>query len=224
MADKHPYIPASGYLVQVINHLRSSFPTAVTADILKKLGFAPKNETYVLNILRFLKVIDQEGNKTESASKIFSQHEDDTFSKSFGKLVMGAYQDLFDLHKDKAWDLDTNALVTFFRSSDETTAIVGKLQASTFKILAAFSGHGSGPELRKNTSKPSASIAKKKTAKSKHTPDEKSETTSPEQTDFGKRSKNIGLAVRIEINLPADGDQDTYDRIFKSIRENLLNE
>jgi hypothetical protein len=29
--------------------------------------------------------------------------------------------------------------------------------------------------------------------------------------------------VRIEINLPADGDQETYDRIFKSIRENLLN-
>jgi hypothetical protein len=34
---------------------------------------------------------------------------------------------------------------------------------------------------------------------------------------------NVGLTVRIEINLPADGDQDTYDRIFKSIRENLLN-
>ena len=33
----------------------------------------------------------------------------------------------------------------------------------------------------------------------------------------------VGLTVRIEINLPAEGDQETYDRIFKSIRENLLN-
>jgi len=33
----------------------------------------------------------------------------------------------------------------------------------------------------------------------------------------------VGLTVRIEVNLPADGDQDTYDKIFKSIRENLLN-
>jgi hypothetical protein len=33
----------------------------------------------------------------------------------------------------------------------------------------------------------------------------------------------VALTVRIEINLPASGDQETYDRIFKSIRENLLN-
>ena len=34
---------------------------------------------------------------------------------------------------------------------------------------------------------------------------------------------NFGLTVRIEINLPASGDQDTYDKIFKSIRSNLIN-
>jgi hypothetical protein len=28
---------------------------------------------------------------------------------------------------------------------------------------------------------------------------------------------NFGLTVRIEINLPATGDQETYDKIFKSI-------
>jgi len=33
----------------------------------------------------------------------------------------------------------------------------------------------------------------------------------------------VGLTVRVEINLPPDGDQATYDRIFRSIRENLLN-
>ena len=33
---------------------------------------------------------------------------------------------------------------------------------------------------------------------------------------------NVGLTVRIEINLPANGSQATYDNIFKSIRENLL--
>jgi len=61
MAEKHPYVSASGNLIQVIKHFRSSFPATVTADTLKKLGFAPKNESYVLNVLRFLDVIDQEG-------------------------------------------------------------------------------------------------------------------------------------------------------------------
>jgi hypothetical protein len=44
------------------------------------------------------------------------------------------------------------------------------------------------------------------------------------EANAGKRTNNLGLTVRIEINLPAGGDQDTYDRIFKSIRENLLSE
>ena len=38
----------------------------------------------------------------------------------------------------------------------------------------------------------------------------------------GHSPNGVALTVRIEINLPAAGDQDTYDRIFKSIRENLL--
>ena len=39
----------------------------------------------------------------------------------------------------------------------------------------------------------------------------------------GTGKRDLGLTVRIEINLPATGDQETYDKIFKSIRENLLN-
>ncbi len=222
MADRHPYIPASGYLVQTINHFRESFPATVTARTLKKLGIAPKNESYVLNILRFLELIDQEGNKTEPASKVFSQHDDTSFSKGFGKLVTKAYNDLFELHKNNAWGLETDALITFFRSSDETTALVGKLQASTFQLLAAFSGHGEIPEPKASTSKPTADTTKKKAAKVKGKPTSAKEHIPP--TDSEKRINNVGLTVRIEINLPADGDQETYNRIFRSIRENLINE
>lgn len=224
MADKHPYIPASGYLVQVINYFRKSPPATVTSDTLKKLGFAPKNESYVLNILRFLELIDQEGNKTELASKIFSQHDNTAFSKEFGKLVMKAYNDLFELHRDNAWSLGTDALITFFRSSDETTALVGKLQASTFRLLAAFSGHGEIPKPKASTSKPSADTPKKKAAKTKATSTKEPISLSADQTNSGRRINNVGLTVRVEVNLPADGDQETYDRIFRSIRENLLNE
>ena len=33
---------------------------------------------------------------------------------------------------------------------------------------------------------------------------------------------NFGLTVRIEVNLPAQADQETYDKIFSSIRKNLI--
>ena len=229
MSDKHPYTPATGHIVQVISHFRKSFPTIVNADTLKKLGFAPKNESYVINILRFLGLTDQEGNKSEAASKIFSLHDDSAFSQEFGKLVAKAYTDLFELHGDNAWGLNTDALITFFRSSDETTALVGKLQASTFQLLAAFSGHGEIPEIKASTPKSSSGGAKKTTVKpktveaAKTTPTgTKPSITEPASLPVDGRKKDFGLTVRIEINLPSDGDQETYDRIFKSIRENLL--
>ncbi|MDE2180489.1 MAG: hypothetical protein KGJ40_06545 [candidate division NC10 bacterium] len=45
-----------------------------------------------------------------------------------------------------------------------------------------------------------------------------------QQKSLGFNEKgNVGLTVRIEINLPAQGDQETHDRIFQSIKQNLLN-
>jgi len=76
MADKNPYVQSPGHLAQVIRHLRNSFPATVDAGTLKKLGVAPKNESYVVNTLRFLRFIDDEGSKTDIAGKVFSLHED----------------------------------------------------------------------------------------------------------------------------------------------------
>ena len=63
MADKHPYMSGSAGLVQAVTHLRKSFPSEVTAETLKKLGIAPNNETYVINILRFINAVDEAGQK-----------------------------------------------------------------------------------------------------------------------------------------------------------------
>jgi len=101
--------------------------------------------------------------------------------------------------------------------------LVGKLQAKTFQVLAALSGYGEVPGSKSSGHKQVAGPAKKVAAKTK-TSARKPASSSETPTDLGKRMNNFGLTVRIEINLPADGDQETYDRIFKSIRENLLNE
>jgi len=59
VANKYPYVPSAGPLLRTVEHLRRSFPKEVTADTLRKLGVAPKNESYVINVLRFLGVIDR---------------------------------------------------------------------------------------------------------------------------------------------------------------------
>jgi hypothetical protein len=222
VADKHPYISAPGYLVQVVTHFRRSFPTLVTAETLKKLGFAPKNESYVLNVLRFLGFIDQEGNRTDLATKVFSLHDDTEFSQELAKVVTETYSDLFELHGENAWELDADTLITFFRSSDETTEVVGQRQAKTFQLLAAFSGHGEVPEARTSAPKPSTPTTKRKRVTK--APSVGESPALPAQISSRGKAADFGLTVRIEINLPADGDQETYDRIFRSIRENLLSD
>jgi len=230
MADKHPYVNGTGVLVQVLDHLKKSFPAKLSAEVLKKLGFAPKNESYIINTVRFLKLIDDEGARTDKAQKTFTLHDESTFQKEFSDIVKAAYADLFSLHGDGAWNLDDSKLITFFRQTDQSSQLVGSRQASAFKALATYAGHASSStpvktKTTKRDTKPSVPKKPNSTTKSAAVsidqPLRTDTGTSGGAPDMGNR--NLGLTVRIEINLPATGDQETYDKIFKSIRENLLN-
>jgi len=216
LAEKHPYSPSPGGITAAITQFRNSFPPTVNAETLRSLAIAPKNESYVINTLRFIGAIDKDGKQIEKAASVFFQSGSD-FEKGFEELIKTAYADLFALHKDNTWDLPTEKLIAFFRSKDKTTGLVGKLQAATFQLLAGFAGRGTVPE-----------PATPKTPKAK-TPKAKAEKKilraggGQPDGERGKEQRDVGLTVRIEVNLPPSGDQETYDRIFRSIRENLLN-
>jgi hypothetical protein len=151
-----------------------------------------------------------------------------SFQKAFSEIVKTAYSDLFSLHGDGAWNLDDSKLITFFRQTDQSSQLVGSRQAGTFKALATYAGHASpSASIKEKAAKPKASSPKKAKPTSKGAAASISQPlpsgagASGGAADGGNR--NLGLTVRIEINLPATGDQETYDMIFKSIRENLLN-
>jgi|SRR5579872_1393807 len=218
----YPYISGAGNVSQMIGHLRKSFPQTVTSDTVKKLGLAPNNESYVINALQFIGLIDSEGKKTELAAKVFSKHKDEDFAIAFGELIKKAYSSLFELHADGSWALSDGDLITFFRQSDQTSAIIGSRQSGLFKIFAALSGHGEPPPAKNSKPKIIKSGAKTKGKSSaKSAPPVHEHPTKPSAAV--PPAKEFGLSVRIEINLPAGGTKETYDNIFKSIRENLLN-
>lgn len=221
MAEKHPYISGAGGITAAILQFRKTFPVSVTAETLKKLGIAPYNESYVINILRFIGALDPEGNKTAASTAAFSKHNDTEFQQAFGEMVKAAYKDLFDLHGETAWGLSTDDLINFFRTTDQTSDLVGRRQASTFQALAALAGHGEAPDVKpaKKSSKPKAAAKGKPTTGVAKTVPETPSLAVPN----GNGRNNVGLTVRVEVNLPAAADQETYDRIFRSIRENLLN-
>lgn len=214
----YPYISGVGNIAQMVTQLRKSFPATITSETVKKLGLAPNNESYVINVLQFIGVIDSEGKKTTDAAKVFSHHKDEEFSKHFGALVQKAYSGLFDLHGNNAWKLSNDDLITFFRQSDQTSAIIGGRQAGTFKVLAGLSGEGDLPEPKQ---KPKNGEKAAKQSRPKAPSVVAKPTPSTDTKPIGD-SQTLGLTVRVEINLPADGSKETYDAIFKSIKENLL--
>jgi len=210
----------------MIGFLRKNFPATVTADTVKKLGLASNNESYVINVLQFLGLIDEQGKRTEPGHDVMTKHEEDDFRASFKEIIKSAYADLFDIRSDGAWTMTKDQLIGYFRSADKTSEVIGGRQAGVFIALRELAGYVTEP-----ASVQAASKAKSNgSAKAKSPPRNSKvveQKTQEKITQFSSPSSpspikgDIALTVRIEINLPAEGSQETYDAIFKSIKANL---
>lgn len=206
-------------MTQMIGFLRKNFPSTVTAETVKKYQLASNNESYVINVLQFLGLIDEQGKRTENGHHVMTLPEEQ-FQESFAGLVRSAYGDLFDLRGDDAWELSRDQLTGYFRTTDKTSEVIGGRQAGVFVALREVAGFSSAEA---QSAKPkTANVSKPKTAKKAkpvlHTVEEKLDN--PNHPAVGTKG-DIALTVRIEINLPAEGTQETYDAIFKSIKANL---
>lgn len=220
----HPYISGAGNLTQMIRHLRRTFPQSVTADIVKRLGIAPKNESFVINALQYLTLVEADGKRTERGHQIMTIHDEDQFQKAFGELVKEAYQDLFELHGDDAWNMTRTQLIGFFRGADKTSDVIGGRQAGVFIALRELAGHvseaGATVPRVKAAGKAKAPAKKAVKAAGQSTKDTVQDPPPPAPS-LKQQKGEMALTVRIEINLPAEGSQATYDAIFKSIKANL---
>jgi Family of unknown function (DUF5343) len=212
----HPYISGTGNIATMIAQLRKNFPATVTSDTVRKLGLASNNESYVINALRFLGVIDEEGKRTQRGQETFTIHDEEKFKKAFAGLVRTAYKDLFDLRADEAWKLPKSELIGYFRSADKTSELIATRQAAVFQVFRRIAGYEELPNSKGKTA------AKQKAAK----PDKVRSKAAPPDTKvhFNGGKKDMALTVRVEINLPAEASAETYDNIFKSIRANLIDE
>lgn len=224
----HPYISGAGNIAQMIGYLRKNFPQVVTSETVKKFSLAPNNESYVINALQFVGVIDEEGKRTEKGHDVFVQG-DDLFPKAFEELVKAAYKDLFEVRGEDAWALSRKDLTAYFRTTDKTSEAIGSRQAGVFQMFRGLAGHEQAePKVSSNGAAKGPPKVKAKQPKPKaaaQKPPEAAIVMPPvPKAGDGEAKKDMALTVRIEINLPANGSQDTYDNIFKSIRANLIND
>ena len=150
---------------------------------------------------------------------------DEVFKPGLDKTVRNAYSQLFDEMGDDALAADKGDLTNWFRASDKTSSLVGQRQASTFQTLVALAGYGELPNTRAGGSKKAAatSPAAKASRPNKSTTSTRASEKAPPAKDKGDttvgNASDVGLTVRIEVNLPPGGDAHTYDAIFASITE-----
>ncbi len=219
----HPYISGPGNITQMIGYLRKNFPATVTSETVKKYGLASNNESYVINALQFIGLIDEVGKRQENAHNVLTTHDEEEFRSKFAGLIKTAYSELFDMYGDEAWTLPKAKLIGYFRQSDKTSDIIGARQAAVFQVFRSIAGY----EALSEPKGPAATGEKKPKAAAVKAPKAKVEGATVGVTEPANPVAEIppkpdmALTVRIEINLPAGGTQETYDAIFKSIKANL---
>lgn len=225
----YPYTSGQSALVQTFAQLRKGFPKKVDAGYLQRFGIAPANESYIISILRFLELINEEGDRRDEHTDFFFGS-DENFQPGLEARVRAAYSQLFDEMGDEALVAERDGLTHWFRASDKTSALVGQRQATTFQSLTALAGHGEVPASRtpkpkaprsdapnKKHAVPKTVVASSSTSKAA---EPKAIVATPAAVDAGVAG--MGLTVRVEVNLPPGGDAQTYDAIFASIRKHLM--
>lgn len=216
----YPYAQPISGLEQIIKHLRKSYLKEIDAKNLKSLGIAPNNESYIVNTLRSLGMFDSEGKAVEIARDVFVLS-DDEFGPGFAELVKKTYAKLFDLHSEDAWLLEKRQIINFFRTEDKSSELVGNRQADTFIKLAEIAQKRQPSAARTTITN---NIRKKPENSKQKVGVQRPQAKVNETSSATTRANDPGVAltVRIEINVPSDGDEATYDAIFKNIRKYLL--
>jgi hypothetical protein len=226
----YPYTSGQSAIAQTFAQLRKGFPAKVDAGYLQRFGIASANESYIISILRFLELINEDGDRRDENTDFFFGG-DDVFRPGLEKRVRAAYSQLFEEMGEETQTASREALTNWFRAADKTSALVGQRQASTFQTLLALAGHGDVPATRTGTSRKAVAgtPAPKKATTNKASSSRTSTARTPrpksrEEQDDSKirNSSEVGLTVRIEVNLPPSGDAETYDAIFASIKKHLM--
>lgn len=231
LANTYPYISAQASLVKAIEQFRRSFPATVDSGLLKRLKIAPGNESYLINILRFLGLIDESGAKVDDAANAFYGSEEH-FKSGFTDLVAKAYGPIFTELGDDAWNASREDLSHWFRMVDKTTDLIGGRQASTFLTLAGITGKGAPLEAKAPAKTPVKSPPKRSSAKDADAtigvatkePDVGGGGDSGGQSNGRGQVPDVnpvGLSVRIEVNVPVGATAEEYDAMFASIRKHL---
>jgi len=227
----HPYTTTVQGLNTLIEQLRIECPPTLTPDTLRVWNIGRSNESSLLATLRFLGVAGDGRQTLAEAHAVFTAPNEHEFTTGFGSMIRTAYGSLFDRFGDDAWILSRDELVAFMREVDGTSARVADQQAVTFQALARHAGrapilHRAIPPAARQSVAPNHKQPDAKRRQSIQFLSRRPRTSPTEQHPARPVATEPAREKRltININLPASADPAAYERIFRSIRQHLVDE
>ena len=127
--------------------------------------------------------------------------------------MRSAYSQLFDEMGDGALDAPKGDLIHWFRASDKTSEPGRPAPGLDIPDPCSLAGHGDLPAGRSGAAKKTAAATPGLCGKKDHrqgddTKEQVEKLGGEDGIGGGKNGQDVGLTVRIEVNLPPGGDAD----------------
>ncbi|MDG6985897.1 MAG: DUF5343 domain-containing protein [Nitrososphaerota archaeon] len=202
MAENPPYVMAYGKLSSLFAKIiEASPPPKFNRDFVNTvLGFKSSSDQAYPPFLKRLGFIDDANVPTQDYK---DYREGGTLAKTImAKRIRASYPTIFQA-KEYAWRLNKQELTATVKRvhglADESQAL--EAIVGTFSALCGLADFEAEPT--------------KKEAKVKEPEEPKEAASSPAR---------LGLSYTVVLNLPATTDIEVFNAIFKSLKENILNE
>jgi hypothetical protein len=212
MAAEIPYMAAAGSITKILEKIKeAATPESFSGDFLTtKLGFKGGNYLTFISWAKKCGLLNGDGSPTQ----LYKQFRNPaTSGQSLAKALKNGYNELY-LRNEYCHELDKKDFKGLVMEATGEAHDSGKVEkiVSTFfnaKSLANFEvANDEKNDFKKEVEKPNTDY---------HSPQINKDRQS-------ERKVSLGLNYTINLVLPKTDDPAIYNAIFKSLKENLLNE
>lgn len=203
---KIPYAHNDGNLKKFLTEKlpEANIPQKVNKKYFETLGYTSSNDRPIIGVLKFLGIIDSSGNPTQ----VYRDLRDSTKAKKvLGEQIRKSYAELYGLYPD-AHNRDDEAIANVLRSNSDASKATIAMTVRTFKTLCTLADFSNENYEASTTN----SI-----------PDDNHIPSISKRINTGLSGDSaIVLNVNIQLTLPETTNYEIYDKLFESLRKNLL--
>ncbi|MDD2224840.1 MAG: DUF5343 domain-containing protein [Candidatus Shapirobacteria bacterium] len=200
---EYPYMISNNKIPAIFEKIKSAeIPQRFTVDFLRRLGFSSTNDRAFIPLIKRLGFLTQDGAPTEYFNRL---KDGGDFGVVLADRIRDLYSDLFALNVNinQAVDSEIKGAIGRVTGKDDATVV---RYLNTFKSLLPLA----------NFEKRDSLFPIETEKKDRNTEEEK-KTKQPYI-----KQEMVDFHYNIQIHLPATTDINIYNAIFKSIKENLM--